>query len=111
MGTRCDNYIVRPVYLDDIMAGKPDAFDRILKPGLLYIEYHTHDADPTFTMMLCPCGCGEELGMRVGKPVGTSPLWTLTVDAEGKPTLNPSILHRAGCKSHFFLRNGRVDWC
>lgn len=111
MGARCGNYAVRRVYLDDVTSGKPDSFDEKLKPGLIYVESATRKDEPTFVQMTCPCGCGSELGMIVGRPVVNAQVWALTLDAEGTPTLTPSVSHRVGCKSHFFLRNGRIDWC
>lgn len=56
----------------------------------------------------CPCGCGKRLELLLIKEV--TPHWTISVSDEGKPTLYPSIWLKAGCKSHFWLRNGKVIW-
>jgi hypothetical protein len=32
-------------------------------------------------------------------------------DARGRPTLRPSVWLRTGCRSHFWIRDGRVEWC
>jgi hypothetical protein len=57
----------------------------------------------------CPCGCGERLEMMVLK--GVKPRWDVTVDVMGFVSLHPSVWLRAGCRSHFWIRGGKVIWC
>src|ERR1043166_6294058 len=57
----------------------------------------------------CPCGCGQRLEMMLLK--GVSPRWDVTVDDRGRPTLHPSVWLRGGCRSHFWIRSGKVVWC
>jgi hypothetical protein len=59
--------------------------------------------------MNCPCGCGQQLELPVLSDV--TPRWTLTTDERNRPTLHPSVAMRDGCKSHFWVRRGRVFWC
>ncbi|WP_425373246.1 DUF6527 family protein, partial [Klebsiella pneumoniae] len=33
------------------------------------------------------------------------------VDGKGRPTLYPSIWRTTGCRSHFWVRIGRIHWC
>lgn len=62
---------------------------------------------------LCPCGCGRNSYTSVctpeekalGKVSGRWGYDPATV------TLIPSVLWLSGCKSHFFIRNGKVEWC
>lgn len=56
----------------------------------------------------CPCGCQARITLNLLPD--DSPRWQLHVVA-GVPTLTPSIWRKAGCRSHFFIRQGRVDWC
>jgi|SRR5664280_605729 len=59
--------------------------------------------------MRCPCGCGyviELLVIAEGKP-----RWDVKVDANGAPTLTPSVWLQKGCRSHFWICKGRVHWC
>jgi hypothetical protein len=39
-----------------------------------------------------------------------TPRWRLRTDEEG-PSLHPSVWAADGCRSHFWLRNGLVQWC
>lgn len=57
----------------------------------------------------CPCGCGRKIELLVIKEA--KPRWDLKVDAAGRPTITPSVWLRDGCKSHFWIRRGEVQWC
>ncbi|WP_307512857.1 DUF6527 family protein [Variovorax sp. W1I1] len=59
--------------------------------------------------MKCPCGCGRTIELLVIPEA--SPRWNITSDSAGRPTLHPSVHMKDGCKSHFWLRHGRVQWC
>lgn len=59
--------------------------------------------------MRCPCGCGYAIELLVvaeGKP-----RWDVKVDANGVPTLTPSVWLKKGCRSHFWVREGCIRWC
>lgn len=59
--------------------------------------------------MLCPCGCKDVLELMLLP--GVRPRWDLKVDKRGRPTLVPSVWRTTGCRSHFWVREGRVSWC
>lgn len=59
--------------------------------------------------MLCPCGCGHVIELLVVEEA--NPRWSLKVDSKGRPTLTPSVWLKKGCRSHFWIREGRVHWC
>ncbi len=74
------------------------------------VVYVTGEDDYTFyVVMICPCGCGEILFMNT--VVGADPCWRLTQHSDGTVSLDPSVMRWIGCKSHFFLRAGRIIWC
>lgn len=77
----------------------------ILKRGSLYL---IGDGAPWSAALLCPCGCRDviQLSLLDGDP----PRWRLSLDGDGLPTLVPSVRRTQGCRSHFFLRRGRVVW-
>ena len=58
--------------------------------------------------MQCPCGCGQ----RVELPllVEAKPRWNVYVDAKNRPTLQPSVWVKDGCRSHYFVMEGKVVW-
>lgn len=90
----------RTVHVEDL----PDR----LKPRTLYVV-----GEPDFPLhasMACPRKtCSAVLNMNLAPD--ERPMWTLAQDAEGAPTLRPSVWRRTTCGCHFFLRCGRIDWC
>lgn len=67
------------------------------------------DGDDWSVGMRCPCGCGATIEMMVIPEA--KPRWSITTDSKGRPTLHPSVWRNAGCKSHFWVRDGRIVWC
>jgi hypothetical protein len=59
--------------------------------------------------MRCPCGCGRPIELLVVPEA--KPRWNLSLDNKGYPNLSPSVWIQKGCKSHFWVRGGRVHWC
>lgn len=57
----------------------------------------------------CPCQCGDVIELFTNKQA--RPRWDIEFEANGLVTLYPSVFRKQGCKSHFFLRNGRIEWC
>ncbi|MBZ5762243.1 hypothetical protein LAV84_23585 [Rhizobium sp. VS19-DR104.2] len=67
------------------------------------------DGDFWSAGLTCPCGCGRRLEVMLLK--GVKPRWDLSIDAKGLPSLHPSVWVADGCRSHFWLRHGKIDWC
>ena len=59
--------------------------------------------------MQCPCGCGRTIELLVIDEA--MPRWNYSVDSDGHPSLHPSVWLNNGCRSHFWLKNGRINWC
>lgn len=73
-----------------------------MRQGVLYVseEYET-------TSHLCCCGCKELVVLPFSPPVG----WSYTRVGD-KVTMSPSIGNwNFRCKSHYFIRENRVEWC
>lgn len=62
-----------------------------------------------FAVFACPCGCADVVQLSL-LPKGR-PRWRLTAHWTGSVSLSPSIARLRGCRSHFFVRRGRVRWC
>jgi hypothetical protein len=58
--------------------------------------------------LCCPCGCGDVIELLLLPDV--APRWDIRIDRHGRPTLTPSVWRTTGCRSHFWLREGRVIW-
>lgn len=59
-------------------------------------------------VLLCPCGCGEKLYTNLMDDF--DPYWKYVIE-DKTISLKPSIDRLVGCKSHFFLTNGKIIWC
>ncbi len=62
-----------------------------------------------YICFLCPCGCGEII--QLSTLVNDNPKWSFIKHRNKTITIYPSIWRTSGCKSHFFIRKGIVDWC
>lgn len=76
-------------------------------PNVLYVVGDPED--PWLLTMVCPCGCRETIHLSL--LTEDRPCWSLTRSwFRGTPTISPSIWRTHGCRSHFFLRDGRIVW-
>lgn len=83
------------------------SFPKSMKSNLLYVL--TDDGEPWQAAMVCPCGCGMTLDMNL--LTDERPYWSYSADKRGAATLHPSVWRKIGCKSHFWLREGKIIWC
>lgn len=67
------------------------------------------DGDDWSVGMRCPCGCGATIELMVIPEA--SPRWSVSTDHTRRPTLHPSVWRKSGCRSHFWVRGGRIVWC
>lgn len=91
-----------PIYHAVSVTDLPDALDR----HLLYIveeNGHRHGA-----AMICPCGCKAVLEMNLVPDV--RPIWRAAVHEDGTVSLHPSVWRQVGCRSHFWVKQGRIRW-
>lgn len=59
----------------------------------------------------CPCGCDGVIVLPVAAQ-NKGGCWGYSIDAQGQPTLTPSVSQIGyPCKSHYFIREGKVQWC
>ncbi|MCR8560879.1 hypothetical protein KXD93_24695 [Mucilaginibacter sp. BJC16-A38] len=61
-----------------------------------------------WALLKCPCGCGEVLNLSLMK--NYEPNWVVKFDSKSRVTLSPSVWKNDGCRSHFFIRKGKVIW-
>ncbi|WP_247738588.1 DUF6527 family protein [Shimia sp. R9_2] len=57
----------------------------------------------------CPCGCGEATKLSLNQ--ARRPRWQITIDWLNRPTISPSVRQTSGCRSHYWVRDGSVEWC
>lgn len=78
-----------------------------LADAVLYLE---SEGDAAWAaVMICPCGCRELITLNLLPDA--APCWEIKVHPDGTPTIRPSVWRTVGCRSHFFVRQGQIDWC
>lgn len=77
-----------------------------LEDGVLYVV----DNSP-YVEYNCPCGCGRVVTLPTKKHQCGYDGWGFK-EEKGKVTLSPSVLSSGfPCRSHYFIRENRIDWC
>lgn len=61
---------------------------------------------PRLLMLVCPCGCGEELPINLDSRAG--PAWRLYRNRRAGMSLFPSVWRESGCESHFIVWRGKI---
>jgi|SRR5579862_198500 len=88
-------------------ASRVDDFPDSLKTWTVYVA--GEDGHLWAAALVCPCGCGETVELNLLKQV--RPCWSVEEHPDGSITLMPSVWRQKGCRSHFFVRHGHIDWC
>lgn len=78
-----------------------------LKPLKLYLA--GDPKNPWAAAMLCPCRCGARIELNLLQ--AAKPCWRAEAHRDGTASLWPSVWRQKGCRSHFFLRQGQIEWC
>lgn len=76
----------------------PDVYE----PGIVYVSRAYRGA-----AFLCPCGCGSKVYLPISTKHEKGVYWELKLNDN---SIEPSILQRNGCKSHFYIRKGLTEW-
>jgi hypothetical protein len=77
-----------------------------LRPCVVYIV--GAPGRPWCATFLCPCGCKELIQLSLIPE--DQPSWSTATDRGGRITIRPSIDRVRGCRSHFFVWRGRIEW-
>lgn len=64
---------------------------------------------PKWVTFQCPSGCGTPLLLSLNPE--RRPRWSVDSDWLGRPSIHPSVRRIDGCRCHFWMRGGRVEWC
>ncbi len=56
----------------------------------------------------CPCGCNSNILLNLLQDA--KPRWKYRITKRRNISISPSVWRKVGCKSHFFIREGRINW-
>lgn len=62
-----------------------------------------------FMLYNCPCGCQKKVYLNLLKDA--NPCWRFYLNKKRQVTIAPSVWKKDGCRSHYFIRRGKVIWC
>lgn len=94
--------LFRPEYSFKYEEEFPDS----IKENTIYII--GQKLSPWVLSFFCPCGCKSIIQLNLLKEA--DPNWKYRITVQNKITISPSIRRTFGCKSHFFIRNSKVEW-
>ena len=102
------SWFVRPAMpVQPLTTVHAEELPEVPDPAAVYVlgegDYHW------FVALVCPCGCRATLHMSLLPDA--EPRWKLIEHKDGTISLQPSVWRTVGCRSHFFLRHGRIQWC
>jgi hypothetical protein len=78
-----------------------------MNPGILYVV--GGKGFMKWAYLRCPAKIDEVIQLSL-QP-NRRPRWELVTDIWGRPTITPSVRQLEGSYAHFWMRNGKVDWC
>ena len=64
--------------------------------------------NPWVLVFKCPCGCNQTIQLNLLKEA--DPCWSFRITSKKEINIRPSIWRTTGCKSHFVVRNNKIDW-
>jgi hypothetical protein len=92
----------KPLYRHVVIEEEPTVMERNMVYIFNNVGYHWQ------LTMLCPCGCGDVLYANLIPD--HYPNWVYRIDRRDLISVYPSFHRKDRCRSHFFIRNGRIDW-
>ncbi len=63
---------------------------------------------PWLIAFKCPCGCNSIIHLNLLEDA--KPKWKYSVTSKKRINISPSVWRTKGCKSHFFVRKGKIEW-
>lgn len=70
--------------------------------------YLVGKSSPWLLIFECPCGCREKIHLNLLPD--DSPFWSVYFRNK-QVYVRPSIKRTVGCKSHFWITEGKIKWC
>lgn len=81
-------------------------FPESIKENVIYIIGDIKS--PWLLALQCPCKCGQIIQLNLLEDA--DPHWEFKINKKDKISISPSVWRITGCKSHFVLRNGQIEW-
>ncbi|MEJ0098512.1 MAG: DUF6527 family protein [Pseudomonadota bacterium] len=108
--------IVRAILVAIRAIPRPDLIARVIQqhptpqqvsPGVLTLVIDA--GHQKWACFRCPCGCNDRIQLSLNP--NRRPRWSVRMDWLHRPTVSPSVNQTTGCRSHFWIRSGQIEWC
>jgi hypothetical protein len=86
-----------------IVSSRTEASNHLKSPGDAVL---VNRGIPRLLLLMCPCGCGEQLPMNLDSRAGQA--WRLYRGRNDSLTLYPSVWRESGCESHFIIWRDQI---
>ena len=93
-----ENAPLRTVIVEDVPGS--------IEPGVLYLLGISEK--PWAAVFQCPCRCGATIELNLLPEI--RPHWQARRHWDSSPSLWPSVNRFVGCRSHFWLQEGLIQW-
>lgn len=93
----------RKLRLRTVVSSRSDASRHLSLPGDAVL---INRGLPRLLLLMCPCGCGEQLPINLDSRAG--PAWRLYQSHNNAFTLYPSVWRESGCESHFIIWRNEI---
>jgi hypothetical protein len=67
------------------------------------------DAAWKWLVLGCPCCCGDVHWVNLMRDA--SPRWSAQMSTSALVSVRPSLAVITRCRSHFWIRDSRIEWC
>jgi len=94
---------LQPVFRISRVTEKPER----MEPHTVYVI--GEDGAYWAAVFVCPCGCRADIWLNLIEHE-KRPIWTVGGKSGGKANISPSVWRQTGCRSHFFIKKGKVVW-
>ncbi len=98
-------FIRRPELVSLLVSDHP--MPATMQPGVIYIV--GGPGYQKWAVFRCPRY--EDEIIQLSLMANRRPRWTVTADFIGRPTIHPSVRQLDGSFAHFWVKEGRVEWC
>ena len=106
LATTIREWILKQLVGQRLVARSVDEQPDSLEPGFVYLV--GSGGKPWSASFVCPCGCSSIIQLSLLQQ--DRPRWKAVTHFDGSVSLAPSVRRTKGCKSHFFVRRGRIVW-
>ena len=98
-------YLAVPDYVSELTSDHPDR--ESIQPNQVIVVGSKKYTK--WAYLKCPCGCGDFIMLSLSKK--KKPSWSVSTDFFNRPSIYPSIKQTSGCRSHFWIKRGMINWC